>query len=262
MKALKITGVILLAGIITSLSIDAADTLSGKGGTMLGQLIGGIENACEAGMVKVSSALTFSCVDKYEVSAGENCAINEPTNQFDTEVNLSNQKCLLMSDESGIPWRHINRQQAEVMCTRDGKRLPTASEWYKFSLGTPGSSCNTGSNKVFNGRENPECVSASGVNNTVGNVWEWVSDDIIDGLYEGRKLPNTGYVTQVDNGGMATMTSEEKLADGYFWSGEMGALGIIRGGFYGSRSDAAVYTVHAETSPNFFGTAVGFRCVK
>ena len=261
-NVLKIGGGVLLALVITTFSIDASDTLSGKGGTMLASLVGTQAAICPEGMISVSGALTFACVDLFEVSPDEACPVRVVSNQFDTEINLSKSDCRPASVEGENPWRFVDRNQAAVLCTRAGKRLPSAEEWYQFALGTPTEKCTiSGSGANLSGTAKA-CVSAAGVFDTVGNVWEWVSDDVIDGKYQSRELPETGYVSQVDKGGVATVTSDTESKDGYFWSNKEGAFGIIRGGFYGSRSDAGNYTVHAETLPTFSGAAVGFRCVK
>lgn len=265
MKGLKILGVIFGALVITTLAIDASDTLSGKGGTLLAQLTGYERSVCTKGMINVPAALTFSCVDKYEASASTNCVIENPTNQFDTEVNLSKSDCKI-SEAEALPWRYINREQAAVVCARSGKRLPSAAEWYQFALGTPAQKCNVESRKVATVGTAGECASAAGVMNSVGNVWEWVADDVIDGVYMNRNLPETGYVTQVDGGGVATITTSElDKSTGntdYFWSNTTGTYAMIRGGYYGSRADAGVFTVHAQTAPTFSGEAIGFRCVR
>jgi formylglycine-generating enzyme required for sulfatase activity len=119
----------------------------------------------------------------------------------------------------------------------------------------------SGAHKTGKGEE---CVSAVGAEDTLGNVWEWVSDDVIEGKLGGRELPATGYVAQVDSEGIATLTSQEPsdlFSQDYFWSQLTGAFGMIRGGFYGSKSDAGVYAIHADTLPTTSGTAIGFRCV-
>ena len=78
MKLLKLIPGIVIALVITTLAIDATDSLNGKGGTMLGQLIGSKAAICPQGMVHVPAALSFSCVDEYEVSAGDNCVVSVP----------------------------------------------------------------------------------------------------------------------------------------------------------------------------------------
>lgn len=264
MKAFKILAVVLSAIIITTLAIDATDTLSGDSGTMLSQLIGSKKDTCPKGMVFVPAALTFSCVDEYEAVATK-CAISNPTNKFDTETNLADASCLVGSADDQLPWRFVDREQAEILCTRSGKRLPNADEWYRFALGTPVNECNVNQGKIAKGDELTNCVSAAGVKNAVGNAWEWVTDDIVDGMYSNRRLPDSGYVVQVDRSGVATITSaeetEEKTKEDYFWSNTTGTFGMIRGGFYGSKDDAGPFSVHAATAPTFTGAGIGFRCI-
>jgi len=92
-----------------------------------------------------------------------------------------------------------------------------------------------------------------------------VSDDVIDGMYNAAKLPESGYVTQVDSAGMATVANtepQELFGKDYFWSRGEGAYGIIRGGYYDSGTDAGVYTVHADTLPTSASAGIGFRCIK
>lgn len=264
-NGLKIIGVSIGAVLLTTLAIDASDALSGKSGSLLAQLVGVEQSVCPSGMVHVPAALTFSCVDEFEAVPSVECPVRDLQSQLDTDSNLGQNTCAAASTPDLEPWRHVTREQAVVLCTRAGKRLPSASEWYQAALGTDEGVCNIDSKAVGNGNSFPDCRSAAGVVNAVGNVWEWVTDDVIDGVYQGRQLPETGYVSQVDAGGMATLTSEvlqDEMLGGYFWSKGEGAYGIIRGGFYGSKTDAAPYTVHAYTAPTFRGAAVGFRCVK
>lgn len=265
LRVLKIGGGTLLALILTTFSIDATDTLSGKGGTLLAQLAGTKESVCEAGMIEVPGALTFSCVDEFEASA-QNCFISVPQNGYETEINISRGDCLPVSEARATPWVYVDREQAMLLCTKAGKRLPTATEWYEFTLGTAADSCNSSSGVVTKSGEYDMCRSASGVYDGLGNVWEWVRDDVIDGVYQGRQLPETGYIVQVDTSGVATLTKNEEGTpndtSGYLWTSKEGAFGIIRGGFYGSKDDAGLHTLHAQTAPTFSGAAIGFRCVK
>jgi len=264
-NSLKIIGISIGAVLLTTLAIDASDTLSGKGGSLLAQLVGVEQSVCPAGMVHVPAALTFSCVDEFEAVPSKECPVLSLTSQLDTDINLKQNTCVAASQSDLEPWRHVTREQAVVLCTRAGKRLPSAAEWYQAALGTDAGVCNVESGEVALGNSYPECHSAAGIKNAVGNVWEWVSDDVIDGVYQGRSLPVTGYVSQVDACGVATVTGENlntEMLGGYFWSKGEGSFGIIRGGFYGSKADASSYTVHAYTAPTFRGAAVGFRCVK
>lgn len=264
MKFIKIISSIVAIVLLSTFAIDASDTLQGNSGTMLASLIGVEQTVCEEGMVHMPGALTFACVDMYEASASESCVVTVPANQFDTEANITKNNCTSVSIPEAAPWRYVTREQASLLCTRAGKRLPTAAEWYQFTLGTPVSACVVSGSAATLGGAPAACVSAAGIYNGIGSVWEWVSDDVIDGKYQGRDLPDTGYVTQVDSDGIATVTASEETVEsnGYAWFPESGAYGMIRGGYFGSREDAGLYTVHAATDPNFRGEAIGFRCIR
>jgi len=258
--------VVLGAVVITAVGIDATDTLGGKGGTMLGQLVATDSGVCPVGMVEVPGALSFTCVDTYEAVAGDECPSAQPKGPMDTEVNLKNNNCAAVSEVEKEPWRFITREQAAIACARAGKRLPNADEWYTAALGTVDSgACNIDSSQVNDTGNNQACRSAAGAEDMIGNVWEWVSDDVINGEYNSRSLPPEGYVAQVDNTGVPIVT-DKKAADqfnqDYFWTKQEGIYGILRGGYYDSETDAGLYAVHAKTLPTSLGTAIGFRCVK
>jgi formylglycine-generating enzyme required for sulfatase activity len=266
MKWLKVGAVIFGAVLITALGIDAADTLSGSRTTLLGQVIGGEESGqCPNGMVSVPMATTFKCVDAYEASANAACANKDPKNELETQENMNDADCKAQSKKDTSAWRFVTREQALTACLRAGKRLPQSSEWYLAAAGTPDNeSCNTNGGSSRKTGEEDSCVSAVGIYDAIGNVWEWTSDDVIEGKYQGRDLPQTGYVAQVDSHGMSVLTNETPsglFSEDYFWASVQGAYGVLRGGFYGSKQDAGVYSVHADTLPTTSGTAIGFRCV-
>jgi hypothetical protein len=264
MKFGRIVLVVLATVLLTTLGVGAADTWHGGSNSLLGQLIGATDpSACPSGMVKIETARTFSCVDIYEASPAENCLIHEPTSAEGTISDVADPDCKPVTTAEVKPWRFITREQAMTMCAKAGKRLPNAAEWYEASLGTRIDHCNVRSGNVKNTGNDDICSAASGVKDAVGNVWEWVSDDVLSGQYNGRVLPEAGYVVQVDNGGVATVTSQNSASttEGYLWSDTNGSYGMMRGGFYSSQSDAGIYTVHAATTPNFSGAAIGFRCV-
>jgi formylglycine-generating enzyme required for sulfatase activity len=262
-------GILVIFGalIITALGIDAADTLNGSQGTLLSQVISKDGGICPPGMSVVTNVPTLTCVDTYEVSAGEKCPAQNPEQMLGTQQNIASKECMPDSKKDAQPWRFISRDQAMQMCARSGKRIPTSAEWYTLSLGmvNPEQVCNTASKQVSQTGAQSECVSPHGAYDLVGNVWEWVSDDVINGSYNNAQLPASGYVAQVDSTGMATMVQDaphELFEKDYFWSRTEGAYGVIRGGYYDSGSDAGVYTVHADTPPTSTSIGIGFRCVK
>lgn len=269
MKWGKLMLVIGGAVVITALGLDAADTFNGNQGTMFGQLIAtdaGEQSVCPEGMLQMSAPTTFTCVDQYEASVAEDCSVAVVGSDVDTDTVLL-ERCGADSRSDTMPWIHISRDGAALACAQSGKRLPDADEWYQFSIGTPDGvdDCNILGGQLRTAGSQAACVSAAGVYDAVGNVWEWVTDDVFDGIHNNRQLPNEGYVSAVDAVGVATITTQtEDLAFGsdYLFSESEGAFGIMRGGFYGSREDAGVFAVQASIPTTFTGAAVGFRCVK
>lgn len=266
-NVLKIGGVIFGAVVITALGIDAADTFSGSRSTLLGQLIATEENVCPEGMQEVQTATTFSCVDMYEAAPGPLCSNSETISILESGENIADADCAPVSEKDRRPWSDVNREDAQLLCVRAGKRLPTNEEWQFFAQGTPDTvaDCNVAGNSLWRTGRKEGCVSAIGVFDAVGNIWEWTHDDVIDRVYNGRTLPEEGYVHQVDVGGVATVatsTPHEAYGEDYFWTKEKGAFAMMRGGYYGSQEDAGVYAVHAATPPSTTGGAIGFRCVK
>lgn len=267
MKWGRVILVIFGALLVTALGIDASDTINGSKSTLLSQVISQGEGKCPKGMSVVENAPSFTCVDTYEVSTGEKCPVSNPEQMLSTIKNYETKECLSESKAQATPWRFVTRDQAMQLCARSGKRLPTSEEWYALSLGMTDveRTCNVDSKNVGITGAKTECVSPHGTYDIVGNVWEWVSDDVIDGTYKAAKLPESGYVAQVDSSGMATVRStdpQELFGKDYFWSRPDGAYGIIRGGYYDSGTDAGVYTVHADTLPTTASAGIGFRCIK
>lgn len=267
MRAIKIGVVVLGAMSITALGIDAADTLTGNSSTLLGQLIHSDSSQCPEGMVFVQAGVTFHCADQYEASPATSCVSADPSNSKETLLNMSNTDCSAVSVAGKMPWRFITREQAQLACTRKNARLPSTKEWQLIAAGTPDEreACNIQSNDArLTGRDH-NCLSAAGIYDAVGNVWEWTNDDVFDGTLEGRTIPEEGYVQQVDQGGVATETGDEPselFGADYFWSEAAGVYALLRGGFYSSDEDAGVYTAHAATLPTTAGAAIGFRCVQ
>jgi formylglycine-generating enzyme required for sulfatase activity len=267
MRFLKVGGVILGALLITTLGINAADVFSGNSGSLLGQLIATEQGMCPGGMVEVPVGKTFSCIDVFESSAGPKCPTQNPGNNGETQGNINALECAPSSIQGKGPWTHVSREQAQVLCMRAGKRLPTAAEWYTIALGTPNTdtSCNTHAGGAVESGSFDGCRSAAGVHDAIGNVWEWTDDDVIEGQYNGRTLPSEGYVMQVASDGIATVTEvspSEQFASGYIWTQQTGAYGLLRGGYYASGDDAGVYAVQAKTIPTAATVAIGFRCIK
>ncbi len=165
------------------------------------------------------------------------------------------------------PWRFVSLTQAQQLCARAGKRLPTNDEWYRAVSGsTDTASCaiDTGGSPVPTGSSS--CIAPSGVHDMVGNVWEWIDETVTDGRYDERTLPASGYVSLVDAEGVVVSTTANEpsaeFGEDYAWVDETGLRGILRGGFYGSGADAGVFAQNLSVPLDFRSAGVGFRCVK
>lgn len=271
---LVITGAVLLS----TLGINAADSLKNPSNSLLAGALSSIvkTNACPAGMVLVGAPKGEYCIDAYEASAGAACMYSNPANQSETRANLDLAVCLPASSKGATPWRNISQDQAAAACAKAGKRLPTNEEWFFAALGTPdpsenfsSSDCNMNKNwvqydpgKTGTGEK---CISPLGAYDMIGNVWEWVGETVKEGKFDSTALPDAGYVMGADEKGVPSETGGDP-DDNYhrdrFWLTKEGTRGMFRGGFFGSGADAGVYTVHSEMPPSFIGTAIGFRCVK
>lgn len=267
---LKAAAVIIGAVILSTLAINASDSVRGISSSLVGLVIEESQTGgCPQGMIETSVRGAGLCVDVFEASPAEDCEFTDPKNANESGRNIALQSCIPESRENAVPWRFVSFSQAQEACAKAGKRLPTNEEWYRISLGVGDlSSCNTDARGATTPQKSEAnlCRSASGVYNAIGNVWEWVDESVDDGVYAGRELPQTGYVTSVDTDGVALSTRENEpdqlFGDDYFWEDNEGVRGMIRGGFYGSGDDAGLYSVNASVELSFVSTGIGFRCVK
>lgn len=257
--------------VLTSITVDATLSPSGISQSALGILASRAvpEEQCPEGMVLVASSEQKLCVDIFEASPGNDCPTIPVQNALDTRANIAAGACSASSASGMLPWGFATFHQAKELCAKAGKRLPTSEEWYAFSLGTPdekgNATCNIKSETLRAGKEEDVCVNSYGVHDAIGNAWEWTDATVVNGLYKDTALPESGYVVSADQHGLATLTQNDAanpdFRSDYFWSEKEGEFGILRGGFYGSGSDAGLYSVHAKTPLSFASGAIGFRCV-
>ncbi|MFZ2253566.1 MAG: SUMF1/EgtB/PvdO family nonheme iron enzyme [Minisyncoccia bacterium] len=266
MKSKWFKGTLTVVGavIFSTLGIFAADSLQGIDSGMTN--FAGVHNAqgCAEDTVPLKTDSGTICVDMYEASPSKLCPYKEPNNAIQSEQNANTKDCYADSVKDVSPWTYVSLSQAQRLCASAGKRLPTSEEWYRLALGTNSDTCTIQENGVVHtGKDS--CVSSVGAYDAIGNVWEWVDENVIGNMIEGRALPTEGYVTSVDANGVAITSSDaadELYGSDYFWSKQEGVFGMIRGGFYGSNKDAGLYTVNASVLTSFVTQGVGFRCIK
>lgn len=253
-------GIIML----TSFSIDATDTLRGSQ-TALGILAGKVgAPVCPSGMVQVEGDFPF-CIDQYENGVGDECLVRAPESPSETALNAVDANCMAESIEGSVPWRYVTRSQAEQLCARNGKRLPTREEWYAGALGTIDSTVCNQSGQLRSAGSFSGCRSGVEAYDMVGNVWEFVQGEVEGGILDREPLPQSGYIAAIGAAGIpsqTTSTPQTIYNNDYFWSSATGTFALMRGGYYGSNGDGGLYSAHAMIGLNFSSGAIGFRCAK
>lgn len=276
-KTIKVLVIGGLALFLTTVGIDAVDRRDGLSESIIGRwFFGASSGPCPEDMTLVSTGESDFCIDRFENSAGDDCPQLSVSNQEQTRDNINASDCRALSESGRIPWRYVSVSQAANICAKVGKRLPTNAEWYAASLGTPDKNaawlsddCNVATNwgqapgATGSGKN---CQSGAGAFDMIGNVWEWVSGEADNGIFENDKLPPAGFVKIVDSRGVIKETDpntkDPNFNDDYFWLKETGVRGIARGGYWNNNSEAGLYAMYLEALPTAAIDGIGFRCAK
>jgi formylglycine-generating enzyme required for sulfatase activity len=204
-------------------------------------------------------------MDQFEASVGSSCPHKETESELATIDNVSNEHCVPVSAVDALPWRFVSFTQAQQLCARAGKRLPTATEWYRAAAGLMVDDHCVLTTAAVEKSTSGRCASPAGVSDLVGNVWEWVDETVTEGKWNDRYLPASGYVDSVDEAGMVLTTSataNRAYGSDYAWINQTATRGIVRGGFYGSRDDGGIFAQNLTLTTDFTAAGVGFRCVQ
>jgi hypothetical protein len=216
------------------------------------------------------------CIDKFEAHLVRADAPDVVLPHF--ERPKRSMKVMARSRAGVVPQAYVNRTEAARACKAASKRLCSAREWYGACVGSRQTSypygdaeiagvCNTGKThlmqRLFGANvkytysahynsprlhqepgflaksgEHPGCVSDYGVYDMVGNLHEWVADDV------SRKL-----------------LKEIPIEYGPELLGAKGS-GAFIGGYFSSQGEhgrGCAY-VTATHSPDYHDYSIGFRC--
>ncbi len=258
---------------LTSVTVDATLSSNSISQSALAILANSLQEGplgCGERMTRLAGEFAHVCVDLYEASPAAVCPKKEVKNAQDTRTNMDSSICKAESRADALPWTFVTLHQAQELCARSGKYLLSNAEWYRASVGSPDipgeESCNIDSREPWKTGSHLTCQSGTGAYDMIGNVWEWVDEEVANGVYDARTLPVSGYVAEADTDGVVTATSADvpnpDYHDDYFWAESTGVFGMLRGGFHGSKTDAGLYSIQAKTPPSFAGSAIGFRCAE
>jgi len=156
---------------------------------------------------------------------------------------------------SGVtPSHFITWSQAQQAAMSSAKRLLTNAEWQGAAAGTPDpgtdngtTDCNiSAAGAVVDTGSRSNCVSRFGVFDMVGNLFEWVADWV--------PTPSGTCATALFDADINCFSGTTQAA---------GAVALIRGGFFGSGTDAGVFAVIGGSLTSAGSSSIGgFRAAR
>jgi len=219
-------------------------------------------------MVKVGPL----CIDRYEESMWSNAdgtrkqygiRDDDYPPGFPDNGNWT-QPVYAVSKSGVLPSIGVTWFQAQQACALSGKRLLTNAEWQMAAAGTPDpgtdnakTDCATGGTTPVPTGSRSRCVSRWGINDMVGNTWEWVADWMQGN--SGKWRPSTG---KAGNDYGADWMFGTNPATGQGANSANFPAALIRGGVWNDGTGAGVFTLDAAVGPSVSAKNVGFRCAR
>jgi len=252
---------------------------------------------CPEGMVYINK-LNGYCIDKYEASVWNADGTWNLTSNTSAWASATWSATAIAagayanSTPNVYPWVFINQTDARIACSRAGKHLCTDSEWLGaanirgqyYNLPTGANSANVlpsgasdssacvtyeaadcdwadspnGGDACMTG-SHVSCVSAEGVYDMVGNVWEWTNETVDVTNPEG----SVGYKYANSSGGWQNTTGVETAIygnDGVYFPLSVGGRAVARGGTWDNGAIAGPFSANLNYAPSVTGYGIGFRC--
>ena len=168
------------------------------------------------------------------------------------------------------PARWITWFQAFEACRASGKRLPTGEEWLAAGRGTTdpgvsdgsGGSCNTMGGAPRAMGTGTACISAWGVQDAIGNLWEWTVE-----WYAGAgtttfvNVPVQNWPADYRSDGTWNVNGHVYRAPPSTETVDGIPSAALRGGSFSDGIRAGVFSLLLDSAPSQLAAGVGFRCV-
>ncbi len=240
---------------------------------------------CPEGMAFIPKLGGF-CIDKYEASHSDATFCDNSIEWSAGSEAHYGESPVPASVAGRIPWTTISQTNAATACAAAGKHLCSSEEWmaaanlngqvYGLSdavtdaacvVGATnscpshsqggGAACNTGST---NSQSPSNCVSAEGVFDLIGNVYDWTSDVVdvnADSADNGWNYPNDDVSPPLWGNGEKSLHYGN---DGVYTSSTKENRAVLRGGGWSIGGIAGLFSAYLSFDSALATCSVGFRC--